>query len=230
MAIIIPAAGLGSRFAEKGYKPPKPLIEARGVPMIQLVRDMFPYDEKVVVLTRNEYVCDIEKLGIADYVLPVEKTTQGAALTVLCAEGVIQDWEAVFVCNSDNIFHPTHLRNFSKSIQPQHSGAILTFRVNGGPWSYARTGYSGDIVEVAEKRPISNLATAGLYYFKTWDIFRKAAYQMVVADDRTKNEFYLCPVYNYIIRNGGIVHNHTMPSDAFISLGTPEDLERYNAN
>ena len=35
--IVIPMAGAGSRFADAGYKDPKPLIPIHGRPMIQVV-------------------------------------------------------------------------------------------------------------------------------------------------------------------------------------------------
>ena len=35
--VLIPMAGLGSRFAQKGYTFPKPLIDVNGKPMIQVV-------------------------------------------------------------------------------------------------------------------------------------------------------------------------------------------------
>ena len=37
MKIIIPMAGLGSRFTEQGYTDPKPFINVNGKPMIRRV-------------------------------------------------------------------------------------------------------------------------------------------------------------------------------------------------
>ena len=39
MNIIIPMAGAGSRFAKVGYTFPKPLIDVKGKPMIQVVTE-----------------------------------------------------------------------------------------------------------------------------------------------------------------------------------------------
>lgn len=37
LSIVVPMAGLGSRFAEAGYQDPKPLIPVHGIPMIEVV-------------------------------------------------------------------------------------------------------------------------------------------------------------------------------------------------
>jgi dTDP-glucose pyrophosphorylase len=225
MAVIVPAAGEGSRFKTAGYTVPKPLILARGIPMISRVLDMFPR-EKTLVIGRE---ADAELLRIirGTTVVPIRKLTEGAAITVLCAEGQVFDDEPVFVVNSDNLILGVH--NFIDFVDATFcDGAMITFHVEGGPWSYAKERH-GEIVEVREKQPISNLATAGVYYFRSWRILRNAICQMVAANDRYNGEFYLAPAYNYLIRSGMVVRNFTINAHDFISLGTPEDLERYNA-
>ena len=48
---------------------------------------------------------------------------------------------------------------------------------------------------------------------------------MIAANDRVNNEFYLCPVYNYLIKNGGVVRISEIQE--MWGLGTPEDLDTY---
>ena len=50
---------------------------------------------------------------------------------------------------------------------------------------------------------------------------------MVAAKDRTNNEYYNAPAFNYLIQAGGRVGCFEIPMMAMKSLGTPEDLERY---
>lgn len=227
MVVIIPAAGEGSRFVNAGYVLPKPLIEARGVPMIRLVADMFPCERRIVVC-QQQHQKQIQAASESE-VIPIVKLTEGAALSVLCAEALVRDDDPVVVVNSDNIMLGNTVTKFlDETVLDGVDGSILTFKVDSGPWSYARV-REERVVQVAEKTPISDNATAGVYYFKSWRILRTAVCRMIAANDRYNGEFYLAPSYNYMIGAGMTVSNCTMQKQNFISLGTPEDLERYNA-
>jgi len=112
--------------------------------------------------------------------------------------------------------------------QEQVSGGIPTFIPQDGDpkWSYA--GLAEDkvtITEVQEKKAISQSATAGVYYFSAGKIFVKAAEEMIANNDRVNNEFYVAPVYNYVINAGHRVINY--PIVGMYGTGTPEDLELY---
>lgn len=227
MVVIIPAAGEGSRFANVGYDLPKPLIEARGVPMISRVAKMFP-SERRIVICQDEHGKDIQAASESE-VIRIKKLTEGAALSVLCAEALVGDDDPVVVVNSDNLILGSDISKFlDEAVLNGVDGSILTFKVDSGPWSYARV-RGNRVVQVAEKTPISDNATAGVYYFKSWRILRTAVCRMVAANDRFNGEFYLAPAYNYMIGAGMTVSNFTTLKQNFVSLGTPEDLERYNA-
>ena len=106
-----------------------------------------------------------------------------------------------------------------------HDGGILCFEGTGPEWSYAKLDNDGYVNEVAEKVQISNCATAGYYYWNRGSDFVKYAEQMIAANDRVNNEFYVAPVYNYAIKDGKhIVITHV---DKVYELGTPEWLEQY---
>jgi len=81
------------------------------------------------------------------------------------------------------------------------------------------------ISEVAEKNPISNCATVGVYYFNQGSRFVAGAKKMIEKNIRTNNEFYVCPVFNELIENGDRILNYPVPK--MMGLGTPEDLEVY---
>lgn len=225
MVVVIPAAGEGSRFVKAGYKAPKPLIEARGVPMINRVVGMFPTERRIIIC-QKQYEREIQTASESE-VIPITKLTEGAALSVLCAEALVNDDDPVVICNSDNLILDDLCRIFIEGIGSE-DGSILTFKVESGPWSYARV-RGARVVQVAEKTPISDNATAGVYYFKSWRILRTAVCRMIAANDRFNGEFYLAPAYNYMIGAGMTVTNFTIPKQNFVSLGTPADLELYNA-
>ena len=224
LTIIIPAAGEGSRFAKEGFIDPKPFIKANGVPMIDLVVNMFEgIADRIVVIGQKKHEGMFRDRNYRDLVL-LDKKNEGAALSVLSAEGVIPDDEEVAICNVDNLFD-WDLKPFFATAK-KFEGAILTFPVEDGPWSYVLANRFGKVLRVKEKEQISKLATAGLYYFRQWRLLRNAICKMISEEDRYNGEFYLAPAYNYL---SGDAISIEMPTEAFISLGTPEALAAYHA-
>jgi dTDP-glucose pyrophosphorylase len=108
-------------------------------------------------------------------------------------------------------------------------GGILTFKSDNPKWSYASCNYDNLVKEVAEKDPISEHATVGIYYFKHGKDFVKYAKQMIDKDITTNDEFYVCPVFNEMIQGGKLVHIYPIENSIMHGLGTPEDLETFIA-
>jgi len=107
---------------------------------------------------------------------------------------------------------------------------ILVFRDTNPKWSFARTNAEGVVVEVAEKRAISDLATVGIYYYRRAGDFIRFARQMIAKDIRVNGEFYVCPVFNEMIEAGLRVLVYEINASQMHGLGTPEDLDRYLMN
>jgi len=103
-------------------------------------------------------------------------------------------------------------------------GAILTFPATHPKWSFVKTGDDDCVSEVAEKKPISNEATVGIYYYREGKTFVNAAKEMVRKDIRTNKEFYVCPVYNEMILEGMRIKPYKIDAAQMHGLGTPEDL------
>ena len=106
-------------------------------------------------------------------------------------------------------------------------GAILCFRSSHPKWSFAKLGDDGFVTEVAEKRPISDLATVGVYYWRHGSDYVRSVDQMIEKDVRTNNEFYVCPSFNEAIGDGKRIKVIEIKREQMWGLGTPEDLEAY---
>ena len=83
------------------------------------------------------------------------------------------------------------------------------------------------VVEVQEKRAISEYATVGIYLYECGKAFVDAAVDMFVRQERVNNEYYTCPTYNYAIREGKRIGIYNIPVEAMHGIGTPEDLQSY---
>ena len=104
-------------------------------------------------------------------------------------------------------------------------GGIVTFESTHPKWSFAKVNNQGLVTEVAEKNPISNIATVGFYWWKKGSNFIKYAEQMIHKNIRINNEFYICPVFNQAIKDKKKIR--TFNVNKMWGLGTPEDLKYY---
>ena len=230
--VIIPAAGEGSRFAKAGWKKPKPFIDVDGIPMLEhVINNVTPTESSVTILFRQEHLGAHPKIAYrleesGHRIVSVSRLTEGTAATVLLARQTFDNDQPMMVANSDQIVDFNVNEFLEDCIQRKLDGSILVFRdpTMDPKWSFARVDETGLVLEVAEKRPISDLATVGIYLFAKGKDFVGAALDMMVANDRVNNEFYTCPVYNYMIKNGARIGVYEVPAGAMAGLGTPNDL------
>lgn len=228
---IIPMAGEGSRFKAVGYKLPKPFIEVKGKTMIENVLDNLFVENAHYYLPALEAHL-IEHASIIEKIksrynatfIPVSSKTEGAACTTLLAQGIVDESNELVIANSDQIVDFA-ISDFLESSR-KFDGNIITFQDDDPKWSYAKV-ESGRVVEVREKKVISNNATVGIYYYKTTGEYFKRAHEMIEAGDRHNGEFYVCPVYNYFVKAGKNISIYPIERESMHGIGTPEDLEIY---
>jgi dTDP-glucose pyrophosphorylase len=233
--VVIPAAGEGSRFEKAGWKKPKPFIDVAGRPMLDHVIDnVVPDGANVTLLLRNRHmerhptvVQAFENAGINT--ISVNKLTEGTACTVLLARKVFDNDNPMMVANSDQLVDFDVTDYITDCIDRGLDGSILVFRDPSmdPKWSFAKLDDEGLVTEVAEKNPISDLATVGIYLFSRGREFVSATADMIAANERVNGEFYTCPVYNYMIANGARIGVYEVAMDAMSGLGTPDDLSSF---
>jgi len=232
--ILIPMAGAGSRFEKAGYTFPKPLIEVRNKPMIQVVVENLNIDANYIYVVqkshREKYNLDtlLNLLTPGCKIVEVEGITEGAACTALLAKEHINNDNPLFFANSDQFVEWDSNEFMYKMQETDADGGIVTFNATHPKWSFAKTDDQGLVTEVAEKNPISDIATVGYYYWKHGSDFVKNAERMIDKNIRVNNEFYVCPVFNQAIEAG--LQIRTFNTNGMWGLGTPEDLNFYLKN
>jgi len=232
--ILIPMAGAGSRFEKAGYTFPKPLIEVKGKPMIQVVIDNINIEANYIYIVqkshREKYNLDtlLNLITPNCNIIEVDGITEGAACTALLAKELINNENPLFFANSDQFVEWNSSEFMYKMQESEVDGGIVTFEATHPKWSFAKTDNEGLVVEVAEKNPISNLATVGYYYWKNGSDFVKYAEEMINNNIRVNNEFYVCPVFNQAISDKKQIR--TFNAEKMWGLGTPEDLDFYLKN
>jgi len=234
MNVLIPMAGAGTRFANAGYTFPKPLIEVDGKPMIQVVVENLNIQANYTFIVQKEHYQKYNLQYLLNLITPncniiqVDGLTEGAACTTLLAKEFIDNDEPLIMANSDQFVEWNSNECLYAFSSDDVDGGIVSFKATHPKWSYVKIGDNGFVSEVAEKKPISDNATVGIYYWKKGSDYVRYAEQMISKDIRTNGEFYVCPVFNEAIEDGKKIRIKEI--EKMWGIGTPEDLNYFLEN
>jgi len=234
--ILIPMAGAGSRFANAGYTFPKPLIPINNKPMIQVVVENISINGDYVFIVQKEHhekykldmVLNLIKPGCS--IVVVDSLTEGAACTTLLAKEYINNDRPLIIANSDQIiqYNSTKFLNYLEiqfDESNKLSGVVLTFESTHPKWSFVELNDEGLVKRVAEKEPISTVATVGIYVWREGRDYVKYAEQMINKNIRVNGEFYVAPVYNEAIPENHKISVYDVKK--MWGIGVPEDLDYF---
>ena len=231
MQIIVPMAGRGSRFAEKGIGVPKPLIPVGGRLMVEWALESLvdvSYSRLIfIALEEHDRDFDVTHLlmGLGKpntEVILIPDVTEGQLCTVLAAREWINEDEDILICSADTYVYSGLAHDIAGKEQ-ECQGIISTANLPGERWSFARADENGRVLEVAEKVRISEHASTGLYYFSNGRDFVSVAEAMIANNEKTRGEYYVIPVYQKYIERGWRV-NLSIAQEMW-DMGTPEALD-----
>lgn len=239
MIVLILMAGMGTRTQDLEPNVPKPLLKIHGIPMINWVLTNFSFKSpaKYIFVAQKAFNQKFElekyfdKLDINFEIHELDGPNEGAAISALSASSYYQNQELLIV-NSDQFVTLGMDLFIDQARKSECDGMILTMKAEGPKWSYVQLNNEKQIIDVAEKKEISNIGTVGAYWFKNGSDFSTCVNDMIESNDRTNNEFYLAPVYNYLIKKSKKILNfHIDDHDAtFYGLGTSEDIRVFMNN
>jgi len=235
LKIIIPIAGSSELFEKAGYVYPKPLIEVKGNPMIQWViekTESIPDPNQFIFIIREEDAIKfhldntLKLLSPNCQVVKLKRETRGGLCSVLMAIDKIEKEDSLMILNGDQIID----ENFNSILQfwkeNSADAGIVTFKSVHPRWSYARI-ESGEVVQTAEKNPISNNAIAGYYYFAKATDFFESAFQSILKDVQLDGNFYISPVMNeYVLRNKKVMH-YPIENSQYHSFYSPQLIKEF---
>lgn len=236
MKVIITMAGMGSRFRNIGINKPKHEILASGKTlfewsMLSLI-DFFDNDFIFIVREgayNEKFILEKSKeLGIKkSIIIESKELTDGQATTALLADKVIRE-EEIIIYNID-----TYVKEFSlkrSDIGSKLDGFIPVFKAEGDKWSFVKLNAKNEVIDVAEKRRISDLGTLGLYYFRSWKQYKEIYFNNKEAIKKEFNEVYIAPMYKILLENNGNIGVSIIDNKNIFALGTPEDIEKFDRN
>jgi RpiB/LacA/LacB family sugar-phosphate isomerase len=224
--LLVPLAGRGQRFVDEGYVVPKYMITAHDRHLIDWALGSINTDEcNLIFCLRQDHISNFgvdeifrKKFGNDIKIVVIDKITDGSVSTCLLAKEYINNDLPLYIYTVDVHFKPIFVPSEMKS-----DGHVLTFKSNNPAYSYVKTDENGIGLLTAEKEVVSSNACVGVYGFKTGRMFVQYAEIMIARNLRTRNEFYITPLYNLMISDGLKVTIEEV-SDMFI-MGTPEEYK-----
>jgi dTDP-glucose pyrophosphorylase len=239
MNILVLMAGGSEAFAEAGYIYPKNLVELDGLPLAQrVIEALGPLADTAQFIfvirgdenRRYHTGASLKLLLPSAIVLETNEQTAGAACTALLAIEQINNDTPLLIVNGDQIVTADVRGIMNGFAKDGVDGGVVVFEAVHPRWSYVKTDENGYVVEAAEKRPISNLATAGMYYFARGVDYVKSAMAMIVKDAHVGGVFYVCPAYNEMILRRQRIAVHKIERSQYFSLADPRGAQAYEAH
>lgn len=237
--IIIPIAGTSELFEKAGYIYPKPLIEINGKLMIELVLEnllTIKKEKKFTFIIREEDCINFHLDNTLCLLVPdanivtIKRPTQGALCSVLMSIDKIDPEDELLVLNGDQLIEQNLDKVLDKFQKAEANAGLLTFLSVHPRWSYARTDEDDNVLETAEKNPISKNAIAGFYYFKNASLFIEAATNVLLKDCRVNDRFFISSTINeYVLMNKKVL-NYSIGGPQYHSFYSPQMINEYESS
>lgn len=249
LQVVIPMAGLGTRFTSCGFKTNKYLlpINIKLQPMIELAITSLNISEpcKYFFIINEEQgynqnlrtildeIC--KKYGFLYEIHSVSKLTEGPASTVAVIRGVLDLLQPIIVSNSDQVLENWNFNHFINTCK-NYDGCVLAYEPNykleigsKDKHSFVRISETGQVIECREKIVLSKKALVGVHYFSSAAVFFDAYDYMVINNMRAPNgEFYLSLCYQSMLEMGKTVGIHDIqPNEKYWPVGEPDDYFKY---
>lgn len=211
MHVIVPLAGPDFVRPDGSVKA---LIPLQGKPLLQHVLQSRPWSSEIVRYTFIFHDNEVTRTFVREHLMRwypnaevvfLSRFSRGAACSTLAGVSVREEFQRPLIVDLADILYSSVLSVEARiHASSQCGGIALTFPSENVQYSYLRCDNSGRVVEAAEKKVISNHASAGTYIFRDCSVFLKAvAYALENEPTQVcKGLFYVCPLFNGVLAQG----------------------------
>lgn len=236
MNIIVPIGGSAKSTSDTEYI--KSLQEIERKTILQYVFEALQSVENAenfnVVIKRqdvNKYHLDniVKLLKPNAKITIAEGETMGAACTCMLTIDNLELDQPLLITGSDQIL----LENYQKIIddfkQHDYDGGVAIFEDIHPRWSYVRLDENDHVIEAAEKRPISQNAVAGFYYFKTARLFIDATKSMILKNASVNGQYFICPTFNELVLSQKTIGVYRVNKAQYYNFSHDSGIEAFRA-
>ena len=240
-AVLLPMAGLGSRFSKEGYNYPKPLIAVSGIPMAVQALRCLPSSDSVQLVVRDDLdrldalLGSFDQLKIKSSAVVLDHQTDGQAST--CVEGSdgLDPDLPITIAACDNGL--TYNADNFESLFEDDDVDVIVWGARGYPGAIRSPEMYGWIdvdskgwlrkvsVKASLENPEKDPIIVGAFTFKRLRDFLTSVDSMKKNKDRVNGEYYVDMAINYAIEMG--LRCKHFEVDHYICWGTPNDLRTF---
>jgi len=232
--VLMPMAGLGSRFQNEGVTILKPLIKVGDCPMYKraihsLLVDGLELSLFFVIKDQDQINHQFGDCLKNDFpkakIIMLPQMTRGSLETCYQSASFLDFSLPLVILDCDFEFKSQDFISYMQTSTPEHAaGALVSFDSQNPRYSYARI-ENEEVIETAEKKVISSHALAGAYYFTRAKYFFDEASEVLKESSEMTSEinFYIAPLYNRLLKKDKIIKFFKL--DQYKSFGTPEELQ-----
>lgn len=235
--ILVPMAGKSQHFQEQEFPFPMPLIEIGSKTMIEHVIEnlstVSDHVQFIFVINSNDckkfYLDNTLKILTNGkcQIVQLDKETRGSACSALMAIDYVGNDTPLLIANSDQIFEDSISNLIAKFHSADADAGVVIFDSVHPRWSYIRLDEKNEVVETAEKRPISRHAIAGLYYFRKGLDFVEGAMRMIQKDESVNGNYFVSPILNQMILSGKTILTKKIQNERYFTFYTPSKIKEY---
>ncbi len=215
---------------------PFPLIDIQGKPLVEWAvgdyKDNPDITKNIFVVSKgdceNFFLDDtLDLISPQSVIVQAQGVTKGALCTCLLAVDQIDGDKPLIIANYDQTFFGKLSPFLNKLMAMDASAGALCFDSVHPRWSFMRCDEKGAVMEVAEKRPISRHAIAGVYYFRNGKEFIDHAQRHILRGATARDSFFIAPVLNEYILAGASVAKVDVDPSLYVSFYTEDTVRRY---
>lgn len=135
-------------------------------------------------------------------VVSISGSTKGALASALLAIELIQPREPVLLIPTNSIVDDLNLREFfSKMMDDGVVAGALLVKSDNPNYSYVRI-HNNRVIEFIEKRVVGDMATTGVFFFRSKALLLECAKWAFVNSQITNSQFFVAPSLNYVLTSG----------------------------
>jgi NDP-sugar pyrophosphorylase family protein len=237
--VLIPLGGKPQFFDSEEYRYPKPLVEIHGKTMIEWVvenvasagndvRYIFVVNKADCQKFHLDAVLRLITQGHCEIIISSGET-KGAVCSSLMAIEFIQNDDPLVILNGDQIIDADFNQIMTDFQKRNLDAGVITFESVHPKWSFVRLDVNQNIVETAEKRPISNNAIAGFYYYKKGSDFVMAAMLSIEKDANVNGMYYVAPTMNELVLANKKLGIYKIANSQYHSFYSPQKIKEFES-
>jgi hypothetical protein len=237
LTVLVPLAGAESRHVVRGLSALPQLTVAGSETVLQHSLRSADIMARYVFVVRADHHARFNLGYLLQLIVPraeiitIDRPTEGALCSALAAADHLDASDPLILMHSDQILRWSSQAFIHDCFARDLDAAVVTCRPHESGWryNYVRTNNEGStIVEVAAKKAISPLATAGVFYWRRARDFIGYARQVQAKRQHSNGIYHLIAAYAPAIAEHRNIGNYTI--EPIVDLSTPEGVASFCAS